>query len=142
MGFPFEIITFLGSTVLSGVMSLMAKSSEAKRIQNEMMLKHKEQDQEGWKAAREYQNEKFSFTRRTIALASIFAIIVLPKLVPIFSPETMVVVGYHQWNPGFLFFSGHEEILWRSASGLVITPLDTHMVAAITGMYFGNKVGR
>ena len=30
MGFPFEIITMLGSTVLSGVMSIWAESRKAK----------------------------------------------------------------------------------------------------------------
>jgi hypothetical protein len=37
-----------------------------------------------------------------------------------------------------LFFTeGKELIKWQSLKGLVITPLDTHLLSAIVGLYFG-----
>jgi hypothetical protein len=57
---------------------------------------------------------------------------------PVFWPELPVVVGWTEWNPGFLFITeGEEQTVWQSLKGLVITPLDTHLVSAIIGLYFG-----
>jgi hypothetical protein len=73
-----------------------------------------------------------------IALAAVFAVIVWPKLVVVFWPEIPVTVGYTEWNPGFLFLTeGKETTTWQSLSGLVLTPLDTHLLGAIVGLYFG-----
>ena len=38
MGFPFEIITMLGSTLLSGVMSLWAESRKAKAEEQRLLI--------------------------------------------------------------------------------------------------------
>ena len=73
-----------------------------------------------------------------MALAAVVAIIVGPKGVAGFWPELPVTVGYTEWHPGFLFFTeGTEETTWQARTGLVITPLDTHLLGAIIGMYFG-----
>jgi hypothetical protein len=34
-------------------------------------------------------------------------------------------------------FGPDEAISWKAARGFVITPLDTHIVSAIVGLYFG-----
>ena len=91
--------------------------------------------------ARTYENKGFQWTRRIIALTAIFAIVLLPKLVPIFYPEILVTVGYTNWKPGFLFLTDGKEIFeWVSFNGLVITQLDTNLVSAIIGMYFGGSL--
>jgi hypothetical protein len=87
--------------------------------------------------ARRYENKGFQVTRRIIALSAVFAVIVWPKVVAVFWPEVPVVVGYTEWNPGFLFFEGSEETTWQAVKGLVLTPLDTHLLSAIVGLYFG-----
>jgi hypothetical protein len=49
-----------------------------------------------------------------------------------------VVVGWTEWTPGFLFITeGGEDTVWKTMKGLVLTPLDTHLVSAIVGLYFG-----
>jgi hypothetical protein len=88
--------------------------------------------------ARRYENKGFQITRRIIALSAVAAIIIWPKIVSVFWPDIQVTVGYTQWNPGFLFLTeGQEIIKWQAFKGLVITPLDTHLLSAIVGMYFG-----
>ena len=72
--------------------------------------------------------------------AAIFAIVVLPKVVAVFYPEISVTVGYTEFRPGFMFFSEKEVLKWRALQGLVITPLDTNLVGAIVGMYFGGSL--
>jgi hypothetical protein len=100
MGFPFEIITMLASTLLSR-------------------------------------------TRRIIALLAVFSIVVFPKLVAVFYPDITVTVGYTEFRPGFWFFTSDEEVFkWVTFKGLVITQLDTNLVSAIIGMYFGGSLVR
>jgi len=141
MGFPFEIVTMLGSTLLSGLLSLWSQRMKAKQEEQRMLIARAEIQVSAFADARTYENKGFQFTRRIIALTSIFAIVLLPKLVPIFYPEILVTVGYTNWKPGFLFFTDGKEIFeWVSFNGLVITQLDTNLVSAIIGMYFGGSL--
>ena len=142
MGIPFEMITMLGSTVLGGVMSIWSQSIKAKQAEQKMLLQRAEVQTAAFKAAREYENTGFQWTRRIIALTAIFAIVVLPKILPLIDPQAQVIVGYLEFKPGFLFFEGKEVMQWipMAARGIVITPLDTNLVAAITGLYFGGSL--
>ena len=138
---PFEMITMLGSTVLGGVMSIWSQSIKAKQAEQKMLLQRAEVQQKGFKEAREYENVGFQWTRRIIALLAVFSIVVLPKLMPLVSPDVSVIVGYLEFKPGFLFLPEKEIMKWvtLSSNSLVITPLDTNLVAAIIGLYFGGN---
>jgi hypothetical protein len=138
MGIPFEIITMLGSSVLGGVMSMWGQAQKNKQENHKMMMQSRQQEQESIQAARNV--DKFSaLTRRIIALTGVFSIILLPKLAAIFMPELNVAVGYTEWQPGLWFFTeGQDAVVWKSFSGgLVITPLDTNLMSALVGFYFG-----
>ena len=139
---PFEMITMLGSTLLGGVMSLWSQSIKAKQAEQKMLLARANVQQKGFKEAREYSNEGFQWTRRIIALTAVFAIVLLPKLVPIFQPDMSVIVGYLEFKPAFFFLPEKEIMKWvtLSSNSLVITPLDTNLVAAIIGLYFGGSL--
>ena len=142
MGIPFEMITMLGSTVLGGVMSIWSQSIKAKQAEQKMLLQRAEVQTAAFKEAREYENVGFQWTRRIIALTAIFAIVVLPKILPLIDPQAQVIVGFLEFKPGFLFFEGKEVMQWipMASRGIVITPLDTNLVAAITGLYFGGSL--
>ena len=135
---PFEMITMLGSTVLGGVMSIWSQSIKAKQAEQKMLLQRADVQQK----AREYDNKGFQWTRRIIALVAVFAIVLLPKLMPLVSPDVSVIVGYLEFKPGFLFLPEKEIMKWvtLSSNSLVITPLDTNLVAAIIGLYFGGSL--
>lgn len=137
MPIPLELVTMLGSGVLSGVMTIWSKKVEADRERTDALIKMRTQDQEGFDKARQVQNSGFAYTRRAIALMSVFAIIVWPKFVPVLWPEILTIVGWTAWDPGFLFFEGKDVTQFEYLKGLVITPLDTHLVSAIVGLYFG-----
>jgi len=67
--------------------------------------------------------------------------VILPKLVAVYYPDVDVTVGYTLFQPGFLFFTdGREVFQWVTFQGLVITQLDTNLVSAIIGMYFGGSL--
>lgn len=141
-GLPLELITMLSSTVLGGIMSIWGQSIKAREAQNKMLLERANANASFVKEARDAgKNDKhFAWTRRLIALSAVFAIIVLPKLVAVFYPEVPVFVGYTEVKTGFLsfIFGGDTEVIkWQMAKGFVITPLDTHIVSAIVGLYFG-----
>ena len=136
------MITMLGSTVLGGIMSIWSQSIKAKQAEQKMLLQRAEVQTAAFKEAREYENVGFQWTRRIIALTAIFAIVVLPKILPLISPDAHVIVGYTEWKPGFLFFEGKDVMQWvpMAHKGIVITPLDTNLVAAIIGLYFGGSL--
>lgn len=142
LGLPLELITMLGSTVLGGVMSIMGQRMKAQQEQQKMLMERANFNAQQVNTAREAgKNDKhFAWTRRLIALSAVFAIIVLPKLVAVFYPDVSVIVGYSEMQTGFwktIFGGGEEVVKWRAAQGFVITPLDTHIVSAIVGLYFG-----
>ena len=139
---PFEMITMLGSTVLGGVMSIWSQSIKAKQEEQKMLIQRAEVQTAAFKEAREYDNKGFQWTRRIIALIAVFAIVLLPKLMPLVSPDTSVIVGYLEFKPSFFFIPEKEVMKWitLSSNSLVITPLDTNLVSAIIGLYFGGSL--
>ena len=139
---PFEMITMLGSTVLGGVMSIWSQSIKAKQAEQKMLLQRADAQTAAFREAREYGNSGFQWTRRIIALTAIFAIVVLPKVLPLIDPQAQVIVGYTEWKPGFLFFEGKDVMQWvpMAQRGIIITPLDTNLVSAIIGLYFGGSL--
>jgi len=145
MGFPFEIITMLASTVLGGLMSVWAESRKAKAESQKLLITRGEFNLKAAKQARDHglKDKGFAWTRRIIALTSVFAIVVFPKIVAVYHPDVAVTIGYTNWNPGFLFFrEGREVFEWITFQGLVITQLDTNLVSAIIGMYFGGSLAK
>lgn len=133
-GLPLELITMLASTILGGVMSIWGQSNKNKAEHQKALVGAVSQAREHGKT-----DVHFAWTRRIIALSAVFSIIVLPKVVAVWYPEVSVVVGYTEVTGGLKewLFGTQESIQWRSAHGFVITPLDTHIVSAIVGLYFG-----
>lgn len=133
-GLPLELITMLASTILGGVMSIWGQSNKNKAEHQRALVGAVSQAREHGK-----NDVHFAWTRRIIALSAVFSIIVLPKVVAVWYPEVSVVVGYTEVTGGLKewIFGTQESIQWRSAYGFVITPLDTHIVSAIVGLYFG-----
>ena len=143
MGFPFEIITMLGSTLLSSLLSIWSQSRKAKEEQQKLLITRGEFEMKAKQQSLDHglKDKGFAWTRRIIALVSVFAIVVLPKMVAVFYPDVDVTVGYTNWNPGFWFFrEGRDVFEWITFQGLVITQLDTNLVSAIIGMYFGGSL--
>lgn len=141
---PLELITFIGSTLIGGVLSLLSMSSKSKSDREAAKLKALNAQADITQVAREQTNEGFLITRRFIAIACTVSIIVLPLVMPYFIPGVPVMLGYTQLDPGFWpFTSDVNKIIWRSMEeGVMITPFHTHMMSAISGMYFGTSLKR
>jgi|TARA_S200002703_G_scaffold150725_1_gene149383 hypothetical protein len=137
-GIPLELVTMLGSSLLGGFMTIWSQNMKSKQEAFQRAIDGLAAQSKATDEARRYENKGFQLTRRIIALSAIGAVIVWPKVVPVFWPDMPVIVGWTEWKPGFLFLiEGEEQTVWQTMKGLVITPLDTHLVSAITGLYFG-----
>ena len=133
----------LGSTLLSSLLSIWSQSRKAKEEQQKLLITRGEFEMKAKQQSLDHglKDKGFAWTRRIIALISVFAIVVLPKMVAVFYPDVDVTVGYTNWNPGFWFFrEGRDVFEWITFLGLVITQLDTNLVSAIIGMYFGGSL--
>ena len=139
-GLPVEMITMLGSSILGGVMSMWSQSIKAKQEQQKLLLARGKFQMDEINKARKYDNKGFQWTRRIIALTAVFFIIAYPKLVPVFTDVT-VFLTWTEFTQGFWFLIEKKEfVMDREFSGVVITPLDTHLMAAIIGLYFGGSL--
>ena len=133
----------LGSTLLSSVLSIWSQSRKAKAEEQKLLITRGEFQIKSKKKSLDHglKDKGLAWTRRIIAVTSVFAIVVLPKLVAVFYPDVDVTVGYTNWKPGFWFLgAARERFEWITFQGLVITQLDTNLVSAIIGMYFGGSL--
>lgn len=141
---PMELLSMLASTVLGGVLSIMSQRAKDKADEQKMLMQRASFQSEQFDKAREVQDPFTKNTRRWIALLCVVAIIVLPKLAPFIDPTMPIFVGYVETvTQGFWIFGSDTDMTqWKPLSGLVITPLDTHVVSSIIGLYFGGSLVR
>ncbi len=137
MSIPLELLSMGGSAILSGVMTIWGQSLKAKAEAHKALIDRATLQDEIFTKAREYKGTQgFQFTRRTIALSCVGAIVILPKILPLFGIP--VTVGWTEIETGFWFWTEDEtKVVWKTMQGMVLTPLDTHIVSSIIGMYFG-----
>lgn len=142
--FPIELVSMLVSTVLGGVLSIMAQKSKDKAEEQKMLMQRAKFQSEQFDKAREVSDPFTKNTRRWIALLCVVAIIVLPKLAPFIDPTLPIYVGYTEsvMQGWWIFASSTDITQWKPLGGLVITPLDTHVVSSIIGLYFGGSLVR
>ena len=131
-------------TVIVVLLSFFAqKGKDAAEAQNMLMQRAGFAAEQADKA-RDVKDSFTKNTRRWIALMCVFAIIVLPKIVFLIAPETPIYVGYTEatMQGWWIFASSTDVTQWKPLEGLVITPLDTHVVSSIIGLYFGGSLVR
>ena len=141
---PMELISMGASTVIGGVLSIMAQKAKDKADEQKALMHRAGFQSKQFDKARNVTDQFTKNTRRYIALMCVMAIIVLPKLAPFIDPSLNIYVGYTEAvSSGFWIFSSNTDMtLWKPLDGLVITPLDTHVVSSIIGLYFGGSLVR
>ena len=141
---PIELISMLVSTVLGGVLSIMAQKGKDKADEQKMLMQRAGFASKQADKARAVDDPFTKNTRRWIALICVVAILVLPKLAPFIDPSMPIYVGYTEavMQGWWIFASSTDITQWKPMTGLVITPLDTHVVSSIVGLYFGGSLVR
>ena len=141
---PLELLSMLSSTLIGGILSVMAQKSQAEAERQKMLMQRAEFAAQQVDKAREVTDQFTKNTRRWIALIAVVSILVIPKLAPFIDPDMPIYVGYTETiSQGFWIFGTDMDMTqWKPLSGLVITPLDTHVVSSIIGLYFGGSLVR
>lgn len=136
---PPELVSLLGSSLFGSTVRLLSFSVMARHKERLLKICRARIQEQSIAAARNHTG--IQLTRRVIALIAVFSVILLPKLLAIFRPDIPIAIGYNQFSDGFLFFSStNPKVHWSQFHGLVITPLDTHLLSAIIGLYFGSAL--
>ncbi len=140
---PMELATGVISMLLGWAGSILSMKMKANAEAQRLLIERATLQEKMYQAARDFgQQPGVAFTRRIIALACVFAIIVWPLVfAPLFGIQ--VVHGWTEYVGGFWFFTDAKpKMVWHMVEGgaLVLTPLHTHLITAITGMYFGHSV--
>ena len=141
---PLELLSMLTSTILGGVLSIMAQKSQAEADKQKMLMQRAEFAAAQIDKARDVTDAFTKNTRRYIAFLDVISILVIPKLAPFIDPDMPIYVGYTETvqQGWWIFASDTDMTQWKPLSGLVITPLDTHVVSSIIGLYFGGSLVR
>ena len=141
---PFEIITMLGSSLLTGVLSIWSQKSKDNADQQRYLMQRAEIERASVDDARKHGGHFQSVTRRWMALLAVFFIICLPKIAVFLDPSVQVHLMYlEQVKEGWWIFGSTQEVTaFKGLSGIVITTADTHFLAAISGFYFGSAATR
>lgn len=138
---PSELVSLLGSSIFGSSMRLLSFMLMAHHREKILKLTKAHLRESSISMARNHPRSSLQLTRLFITILAVFSIIVLPKIIAILNPEIPISIGYSQICDGFLFFSSSsEKIRWTELRGLVITPLDTHLLSAIIGLYFGSAL--
>lgn len=142
---PVELITLAVSTIGGSILRIWGMKQQMKQEQHVRMMEALRHEETSRQSAREDGSERFQWTQMIIALSVVLSVVVLPKLMPLIAPWVPVTVGWTTTSTkGFWpFVSESSGLVWHVARGLVLTPLDTHLVSAIAGLYFGGSlIGR
>jgi hypothetical protein len=136
-----EMISLVGGGIFGAFLKLWSQASQDRQERFLASMQINKMNLEAIKNAREYQDSGFSWTRRIIAVSCIFTIVILPKILVAFFPDIGIWVSSEILEDGFLFFSEDKTITqWNHLRGFVITPVDTMIVSAVIGVYFGASV--
>ena len=141
---PFEVITMLGSSLFTGLLSIWSQKSKDAADQQKYLMQRAEISRASVEDARKDNSQYQSTTRRWMALLAVFFIICLPKIAVFLDPSVQVHLMYlEQVKEGWWIFGSIEEVTtFQGISGIVITTADTHFLAAISGFYFGSAATR
>lgn len=142
MPFPAELITMFGSLLMGIISKAWGMKLENQKLLHEMAMERQKVIDKSRQKAREVKSKGFQWTRRIIALSVTGAVLVLPILAVAFGwTDQPVTVGWTEMQGGFWPFTSAKEVfVWKTLEGMVITPLHTHVMSAIIGLYFGGSL--
>ena len=136
-GLPIELITMLGSTMLSGVMTLWGQSVKAKNEQFNNLIKAQ---------SKQYENQieqikadpGFSFTRRVLAFLIAGAAVAAIFVPTLLGGTSLIEVTSSTEGLFGLFSDSSTEFVETQA--LVVPEWLKHAMLSIVGLYFGNSI--
>lgn len=133
-----DILNLLLGTVVGGILKIVAKKMEMRRMEIEHMTQRQTLSDESADRAAKRVDRMGAWTRRTIALTVIGYLFVAPVLLMLFSKDTPIIYAYPESESGWLWFmTGPEKLRFIEAEGFTILPFQRQLAAMIAGFYFG-----
>ena len=140
---PMELLSMLASTVLGGVMSIMAQKGQAEQEKQKMLMQRAGFAAKQTDKAREVTDPHTKHTRRWIALMCVFSIIVVPIVAPIFTDVNIAYQIVTEASSGWwIFGETYETSYFEQGNTIYITNLQSHTIFSIIGLYFGGSLTR
>jgi uncharacterized protein YceK len=144
MAFPIELVTMGAGFIASAATTLMSNAFKNRTEIMKLALAKAEVQEKIYAGARSVTNKGFQWTRRVIALSVIGTVLFSTMIAPYIWPDVQITVGLTEYKPGFWFLTeGRDAISWFTLpKGVVMTPVFSHMIYGITGLFFGNQVSK
>lgn len=127
---PLEMLTMGASTAIGMIGKMMDAKAKAQQTMMDSLNANAV-------ARQNAGTPTFQFTRRTIALTVIFSVVLLPKLAALGGAPVVVFTSGSEVSYLWGLFSSSAGTVLFTVAGVPITPLDTHLAAAVAGLYFG-----
>ena len=140
-----EILTFISSYLLKAIQNHIAANQEIRKMELQIMQQNAQMENAAQTEIRSQMlvSPVLAVTASILAVIGFFSIVLLPKLVCLFAPDVAVTYACLDLSKGFLFFTNDAtKMFFKSVKGLLITPIDTNLIAGIAGLYFGSVTGR
>jgi len=137
--FPLEVLTFLGSSGVAGVMKLLSKKVEMDKLAQARDVEERNSLAAAMADARNYKPQGGVWTRRSIVWSMLLTVFVAPIFLAY--SGVPVVYAYSEAKSGFLWglFGGKlSEMKFVEMVGMVILPVHVHIAATVGGFYFGS----
>ena len=136
-GLPIELVTMLGSSLFSGVMTMWAQKSKAEEEFRMYALKANQQQNDN-QIQQLKADPGFSFTRRVIAF-----VIVGGAIAAVFLPSLLGVptlIELTNSSEGLFGLFGSTETTYTTVDAFVTPEWLKHAMLSIVGLYFGNSI--
>ena len=138
------ITTLLGGSLLGFVTTMLGQMGKARAKQQEMMLQAINAKAAIVDQARQHglKDKNFAWTRRTIALICVVAIVAVPFAAPFFGVPIMVSETQDSAFSIPFIWNSTSEVIWTEVQGVPLAPMYLHTLAAIISFYFGSSAAR
>jgi hypothetical protein len=138
------VTTLLGGSILGFVTTMLGQMSKARAKQEEMKLRAMNAQAELIQKARDHglKDKNFAWTRRTIALICVIAIVAVPFAAPFFGVPIMVSEAQDGAFSIPFIWNSTSEVIWTEVHGIPLAPMYLHTLAAIISFYFGSSAAR
>ena len=137
LGLPIEVLTMLGSSLFSGIMTMMAAKSKAQADFMKAALQQQKSDNEH-QVSQLKADKGFSFTRRVIAL-TVVGVTGLVILAPAFFNVPTIVETVLETEQLFGLFS-NKEVIHTVVDGFILPEWWSTAFTSIIGLYFGHSM--
>ena len=136
-GLPIEVVTMLGSSLFSGLMTMWSQKSENEAKLMRQLASNREQYYQAQEVLTK-TDKTFSWTRRFIALT-----IVIGALIMVFAPAIFHIPTLVQTEIVNSYLFGlitDKEIVHNMVKAFVIPEWWSSAFTAVVGLYFGSSM--